>query len=76
MLSTGARIFSIVSNTWQAVQGRFDREWPHRKSNITIDNRFAEGNFERMQEIAANFARRNLDLIVVALKRGAQSTKA
>jgi len=54
-----------------AFQGRLDRGGFIEGQNITIDYSFAEGDIERMQEVAANFARRNLDLIVVALKCGA-----
>ena len=34
--------------------------------NITVDYRWAEGSTERMQQLAAELARRNLDVIVTA----------
>jgi hypothetical protein len=51
---------------WQAVQGRLDREWPHRGVKYNGRLFLCRGHIERIQEIAANFARPNLDLIVTA----------
>src|SRR5262249_11793563 len=59
ILSTSARIFSVVSNTWPHLMEQF-KAGLIEGQNITIDYRFAEGDIERMQEVDSAQHRQSL----------------